>query len=316
MNAEHERTLAVRELTGVPLEVPWRTFGIIAQAIFFVLTCFGMFAFYQVFGESGIFTGAAAIALAEYLIRKRHWFRTGVESALWIGGLFAFISELPNSGKPEALLLLAAASAIAGARVRNPLFGALAAGLVMHYAEQKWDAGVLVALIFAAVSIALLARTWWRPSTEWLWIAIAIVLPLAGYAEADAKWRTFTIILYAAIGAIALFAAIAKRHHAFFVAAAIGFTIATIELARELPIVLEAKLAIAGAFLLAASLVLSRWLRDRMRGFVATKESLTKADELLEIAATLATAPASPEKIGREGGGGEFGGAGASGGYE
>jgi len=316
MNAEHERMLAVRELTGVPMDVPWRTFGLFVQIVFFVLTCVGMYAFYAAFHDNGILTGIVSLALAEYLIRKRHWFRTGVESALWIGGLFAFISELPNSGKPEAFLLLAAAAAIAGARVRNPLFGALAAVLTAHYFEKKWDLGVLSALIAAALALAMLWRTWRRPSTEWLWIAIALILPLAGWAEADRQWRTTTIALYAGFGAIAFIAAILKRHHAFLFAAAIGFTVAAIEFARDLTMPLEAKLAIGGAFLLTLSLILSRLLRDRTKGFVATKEEFTKADALVEIAATLSLAPAAPENpAGRPGGGGDFGGAGASGSF-
>jgi hypothetical protein len=290
-----------------------RTYGLFAQVIFFVLTCGAMYAFYEVFGENGILTGVVALALAEYLINRWRWWRTGVESALWLGGFFAFISELPSSGKPEALLVLAAASAIAGARVRNPLFGALAAGLTMHYFEKKWDLGVLFALAGATFAVALLCRTWQRPSTEWLLIAIALILPLAGYAEADRKWHATTIAMYAAFGAIAFTAAILKRHHAFFLAAAIGFAVAAIELAIELPLLLEAKLAIGGAFLLSLSLTISRLLRDRTRGFVATKENLTKADDLLEIAATISVGTPTEPPAARESGGGDFGGAGASG---
>jgi uncharacterized membrane protein YgcG len=189
----------------------------------------------------------------------------------------------------------------------------------MHYFERKWDLGVLFALIVATIAIVLLSRVWRRPSTEWLFIAIALALPLAGYAEADAAWRWTTIALYAAFGVIAFGFAIAKRHHAFFLAAAIGFTIASLELGRELSmIVLEAKLAIGGAFLLALSLVVSRLLRDHTRGFVATREKLTTADDVLAIAATIAMQPAhhtSNVTTSREGGGGEFGGAGASGDY-
>lgn len=320
MNVEHERALAVREFTGVAVDVPWRAYNLFAQAVFFVITCLGVFALYKAVGDNGIVTGVAALALAEYLIRRQRWFRTGVESALWIGALFALISELPNSGKPEAMLVLGAAAAIAGARVRNPLFGALAAGFAMHYFERKWDLGVLFALAVATIAIVLLSRTWRRPSTEWLFIAIALTQPLAGYAEADAKWRWTTIALYAAFGAIALTFAIAKRHHAFFLAAAIGFTIASIDLGRELTMLaLEAKLAIAGAFLLASSLLVARMLRGRTRGFVSTHETITKADDALAIAATLAMQPAhhstSNVTTTREDGGGEFGGAGASGDY-
>jgi hypothetical protein len=320
MNAEHERALAVRELTGVAVDVPWRAYNLFAQVVFFLMTCVGMYTLDKAVGDNGIITGVVALALAEYLIRRHRWFRTGVESALWIGALFAFISELPNSGKPEAMLVLGAAAAIAGARVRNPLFGALAAGFAMHYFERKWDLGVLFALVVATIAIVLLSRVWRRPSTEWLFIAIALTQPLAGYAEADAAWRWTTIVLYAAFGGLAFAFAIAKRHHAFFLAAAIGFAIASIELGRELSMLaLEAKLAIGGAFLLALSLIVARALRGRTRGFVSTHETITKADDALAIAATLAMQPghhsSSNVTTSRERGGGEFGGAGASGDY-
>jgi hypothetical protein len=310
MRVADERALAVRELTGLPLEVPWRVYGLFPQVVFFVLACCAVVAACALFG--GIVTGVLALALAEVLIRRYRWGRTGVEAALWLGGLFALISELPHSGQPEALLVMAAAAAVAGARVRNPLFGALAAGLVMYYFEKRWDLGVLFALIAAAIAIALVCRSWQRPSTEWLFILIAVAMPLAGYGEADAKWRTVTIVLYAAFGVLALLAAIARPHHAFFLAAAEGFAVAAFELAREIAAPLEAKLAIGGAFLLALSLLVSRALRGRTRGFVTTKERLTNAGDLLEIAGAISIS--SPEQPAtRESGGGQFGGAGASG---
>ncbi len=313
MRVEHERALAVRDRTGLAVNVPWKTYGLFPQVIFFLLTCGALFAFHRIVFESGIITGVAALALAEYLIHRHRWYRTGVEAALWLGGLFAFISDLPNSGKPEAMLVLAAAAAIAGARLRHPIFGALAAGLVMHYFEKKWDLGVLAALIIAVSAIVLLCRTWQRPSNEWLFILIAITLPCAGWAEADAKWRTVTIALYAAFGVIAFIAAIVKPHHAFFLAAAEGFAVAAIELADELDAPPEVALGIGGALLLSLSLIVSRMLRDRTRGFVSTKEQLPAADAI-EIAGAISISPPA-QPAARESGGGQFGGAGASGNF-
>src|SRR6185436_13633736 len=299
MNTAHERALALKRRYGVAVEdVPWRTYGVLAQLVLFALTCAGVAALYWFLpGAKGTLTAIIAIALAEYLIRVRRWFFTGVESGLWLAGLFAALSDLPRTGMPEALLLLAAASAVAGARVRNPLFGALAAGLAMHYLETRFDLGVLFALACGVLALAALCRTWQRPSTEWLLIAIAVLLPLAGYAKADAKWRTVTIALYAAYGAFALTLAILKRHHAFFAAAGVGLAVAAIELARIIDLPGEAKFAVAGALLLGISLALSRALRNRTTGFTSTKE--TTGDNLLEIAATIAIQPhdvaAAPE---------------------
>jgi hypothetical protein len=161
--------------------------------------------------------------------------------------------------------------------------------------------------------VLALCREWRRPSNEWLFIAIALILPLAGYAEADPKWRSTTIALYVAFGVLGLMLAIVKRHHALFFAAAIGFAIAGIELARAIDVPLEAKLAAGGALLLLLALIVARMLRDRTHGFVLKEETLTGEDELLEIAATIAAAPSQNPPEGRPQGDGSFGGAGATG---
>lgn len=325
MNVEHERNLQLRaRLKGTPaaaqLEVPWRTNGIVAQCFFFFLACVALGAFYGMVHvldvpRPGLVTGAAAIVLAEVLIARR-WFYTGVEAALWIGGVFALISELPSSGTPESMLVLAAASAIAGARVRNPVFGALAAIFVMLYFERRFDLGVLCALVIALASCIALLRTWRRPTTEGLWIALALVMPIAGRFTAGTNWRTTTIVLYAIFGGIALFLAITRRHHAYFLSAMIALAIAITDVVEKIQAPPEAKMAIAGAVLLALAFAISRTLRDRTDGFVLTPIALTPIDDAAELAATLTLQPATqPPAAQPASGGGSFGGAGASGDY-
>ena len=339
MNAEHERAKALRERSeswrkdglidaakesalAAELAHPWRTHGFIVQAVFFVLTALAMGAFYlllEAFDLPGnVLLGAISIALAEVLIGKYRWHGTGVEAALWLGGVFSLITSLPNSGKPEAFLVLVAGAAIAGARLRNPLFGALAAVLLTVYLEERFDLGLLAALLIAAGALLALLRTWKRPSTEWLFIVLLLVLPIAGRFEADDEWRRLTIALYAAFGAACLVAALLKKHHALFLAAALGLGIAATDFARTLFAPAEAKLFAAGAFLLVASWIVSRALRDNTSGFVATPARLTTADEELQIAATVIATPPSggqsePIAETRPQGSGSFGGAGATG---
>lgn len=326
MNVQHERNLHLRaRLHGTPaaaqLEVPWRTNGIVAQCFFFVLSCIALGAFYGLMHildvpRPGLVTGVAAIVLAEVLIARR-WFFTGVEAALWIGGVFALISELPSSGKPEAMLVLAAASAIAGARVRNPLFGAVAAVFVMLYFEKRFDLGVLCAWVIALASCIALLRTWRRPTTEGLWIALALVLPVAGRFTADPHWRTVTIILYTIFGGAVLILAVTRRHHALFLSAMIALAIASADAVEQIQAPPEAKLAIAGAVLLGIAFAVSRTLRDRTYGFVLTPVALTPVDDAMELGATLTLQPAGPPPAepAPAPGGGSFGGAGASGDY-
>jgi len=334
MNVTEERNAVLREQlidAGVDravvahLESSWRSHGIVVQCVFFFLTCIGIVALYglcNVIGIAGegVVVGIASLGLAEMLIRDRRWFGTGVEAALWIGGLIALITELPNSGKPEAMLVFAAAFAIAGARVRNPIFGAAAAIFVVVYAEKKFDLGVLTALAIAGVAVLALLRTWRRPSTEWLWIVLAIALPVAGRFTADDRWQLVTIALYALFGVFALLLAFLYRHHALFFAAAAGLTIAGIDIGRRITTPLEVKLALAGASLLGISWLVARLLRDRTIGLVATPVKLTQADDALEVAGALGAAHVSRAEPSqnvdaRPEGEGGFGGAGASGDY-
>lgn len=329
MNAEHERNDSVRALLArerllrpeieAELPQPWRTNGLVVRIVFFVLTlialgAFAIFCHLLGLGNPGFTTCITAIATAEYLIRIRRWFATGVENALWLGGVIAFISELPNSGEPEALLVIAAGCAVAGARVRNPLFGAAAAISIASYFESRFDLGVLAALVIATIALLASLRTWRRPSTEWLFIAIALSLPIAGITQADVQWRVVTIALYFAFALLALLLGLTRRHHAFFLASMIGAAIATTELFELLPLFNEAKLAIAGALLLAIAFAITRALRERTQGFVLTPSKLTPIDDELELAATMSLKPESGAPAeGPKGGGGSFGGAGASG---
>jgi len=318
MKLEHERALMLGAILPDAAKVPHRTHGILLRATLFVLTLIGVLGLYFFLDHlrthrEGLITGILAIALAEYLIHARRWYWTGVEEALWIGGVYSLISELPSSGRPEAMLVLGAAAAIAGARVRNPLFGALAAGFFAYYFERRFDLGVVAALGIALIAAFALLRTWRRPSNEFLCIAIAITLPIVGYFAADADWRNATIALYAAFGVVTFFLAIRYRHHALFLAGGIGVAIAAIEFARTLDLRMEAKLAAGGALLLAGSWIVSRALRDRTTGIVASPAKLTAFDDEVEIAATVALPQQEFEP--KVESGGEFGGAGATGKY-
>jgi len=331
MKVQEERNYVLRErLRGrklltppvaAQLDVPSRTNGVLVQCVFFLLAALAAGAFFGLCHAlgvplPGVIAGAVCIAVAEYLIGVKRWFFTGVEAALWLGGLLAIISELPHSGRPESLLVVGTVFALAGARVRNPLLGAAAAVLVVAYAE-RFDRGAVIALLLGVAALLALLRTWRRPSTEWLFAACALILPVAGWICADARWRTLTILLFLAYGALALVLGLRKRHHIFFLAALIGLTVAVTESRNYIHIPAEAWLAIAGALLLLIAYAVTRALRGHERGLVLTPEDLTGIDETLQIAATLALKPESsappPPEPGFEAGGGTFGGAGASG---
>jgi hypothetical protein len=305
--------------------IPWKSHRLVVQAVFFVLAVIGVATFYGFLAAvrlpgKGFIAGVAAIALAEFLIRERRWFGTGVEAALWLGGVIALITELPSSGKPESLLVIALGVGLAGMRVRNPLFGAGAAVLVVAWAEWRFDLGFIAGLAIAGTALVALTRAWRRPSTEWLWISLAVVLPVAAWFAAGAEWRPMTIALCAAFALVALALALTLRHHAFFASAAIGLTLAIASIAQARDARPEIVFAISGAFLLATSLAVSRALRGRREGFVLTPLRVAVIDDdVLSIGGALgashATAASGPAGETRPQGDGGFGGAGATGSF-
>ena len=319
-----ERALELRARGfDAPMEIAWRRNSMFLSIVFFVLTAIAMIATYGFFKlvdipGAGFITAAICLALAEWLIRRRYFFGTGIESALWLGGLFAFIFGLPGEGRVEALLLFAAAAAVAGFRVRNALFGALAAAFVIAYVLNKAEA---VGAAFVAIAIALtagvaLARRWQRPSTEALFVVLTILPPIAAAFGSVNKLAPWWAGLFAVIAAVMLALGLRLRSHAPLIAAAVNGAnaIAILTVHELIPLEPEWRLMIGGATMLAASTAIARSLRGHNRGIVTTPSSLTKIDEELQMLGTVVaqphveTQPSTPE-------GGRFGGAGSTGEY-
>src|SRR6185295_4327833 len=127
----------------------------------------------------------SCLGCAEFLIYAYHFERTGVESALWLAGLFAFIISLPSQNRPEAILAFAGAAMVAGARLRNAVFIALAAVLVDFYVDKKFHdarATLAFALVLTAIAAVALLREWRRPSTELMLSLLVVVMPATAYA--------------------------------------------------------------------------------------------------------------------------------------
>ena len=321
-SASDERALELRARGfNAPMEVMWYRTSFGLSIVFFVLTSIAVFATFLFWKAiempgGGYVTAAISLVFAEWLIRTRHFFGTGIESALWLGGLFALIFGLPGEGSPEVLLLLAAASAFAGWRVRNAVLGGLAGALAIGYflAKQDFVIAIVAAILVTLFAVAAVARKWQRPSTEALWMVLAIVsTPVATLGvlrRIEPWWSVVFILLAAALIAIGL----KLRSHTPLIASAVNAVIAVSILATYdlLPLVVEWRLVIAGAALLAASALIARQLRGRTTGIVTSPDSLTKADDDLQILATIAAQP-HVEVQPATSEGGRFGGAGSTG---
>lgn len=329
--AEERAMLLHREIPESKAKLPtrWRQNGPILSLVFFVLTCVGvvaLYGFFSLLGGEGVFTAVLCIGLAEYLILGRRFFGTGVESALWIGGLFAFLiyafSNTQWQFRQETFLLFALAAAVAGVRLRNAWFGAMACALVIGYLISRDQDLVALgfSLALAAGSMFLLGRPWKRPSTERLLVLILLTAPILGAIAGFRFLPRDLFVPYLCFAGICFTAGILLRHHAPLLAGFVGIALTVIAARHLLPWTLEWQLIAGGAILLAVAAVITRALRDRTTGIVTTPANLTPYDEALQIGATIALTPATqathPEAgpaPQRPAGGGSFGGAGSTG---
>lgn len=311
----------------------WKTNGPVAAIVFFALTAFAGSSFYglmSIFGApAGLVTGVLPLALAELLIRNAKLFGTGVESALWIGGLCSLITSLPGKGSSEVLLLFAAAAAGAGVRLRNPFFGLIAALLGVVYlaietgtAETFWRGEAAgAALCIGVIAISALLRTWRRPSTESLFAMLAIAMPLAGYVageiESPETLDGTAVAAFLLLGAGAVLLGIRKRHHAILDSGLVMLGCAIVECRDLTRLSGEMKLILIGTVLFGVAAVLGRRLRDASEGLVVTRTRELLPPVLQQATVFVLSNPAASEPAGGLAeGGGSFGGGGASGGFE
>ena len=273
---------------------------------YFVATSIGLVAAYFLVG--GVATGLIALGVAELLIRQAKLGGSGIDAALWLGGLVALIAAIPSHGQPEGLLLIAAAAAIAGARVRNPWFGGLAVVAALFYLDQKHLGAMTIAAIAQAVAIAaalLRARTWRLESTDRLFGAMAIAAPLTQYRDI---WP-----IDLAGGAIVLAIALKLRDRMLLVAAAISIAIAATDFGHHVDYAVEWELILAGVALVAIAVAVTRALRNRTSGIVLTPGAKAHYEDVATILLAPHHAAASSSDSARfEGGGGDAGGAGAT----
>ncbi|MEA2235685.1 MAG: hypothetical protein QOC81_409 [Thermoanaerobaculia bacterium] len=340
-SVEDERTEELRHL-NVPgvAATPWRHNGVMLRIVFGILAIVALAALFGFFAVLSMpkewLTGLIAIGTAEWLIRRHHFFATGLESALWISGAFVLIFTLPSSGKIEAILVFALAAGLAGWRMRDAFFGVIAAVLVIAYVAAKWQSVPLVmiaASILALTAAVALRRAWQRPSTNWLLAGIALVMPPAGYA-ATIFLRIFhnfatslPLAMILAVTAILLLAmGVLWRDRVLLISGTISVALAAVELQDRVDLSMEAKLIAFGLAFIAAGAILARALRGATRGFVTTPVRVAAYDDAMQIGGIIAIAPHGDHAAAHDAGGPQladsasptdksFGGAGAGGGF-
>ena len=342
-----ERTGGWRS-TGPLARIALFALGFVAAALLFGVLGFGSETML-------LTAGLSATLAAEWLAVRKRLYASGIEEGLTAAGFLMIglwiaveILPAPNGGNTSLhMLVVIAAVGAAGLRRLNAFVTTCAVLGLVHWVGSTGLADTLDVAIgkgmtafvagcaLAALALALGAREYRRPShdrmLDW-WVA---TLPIAAYAQSPriaeleaagvangaGTSRLLVVALLLVLGAMMLTAGLKRRRHAplwGFLGCAAALAI---ELRAAVPVAPETWLIAWGLIVLVAGVTLDRYLRESRGGL--TSAPLTKGEgplDLLQIAgsALLAhrAAPEAPSaEPGFEGGGGKFGGGGASGRY-
>ncbi|MGB7904239.1 MAG: hypothetical protein WCF43_06065 [Steroidobacteraceae bacterium] len=298
--------------------------------------------------------GLVAVLAAEWLTVTRRLHASGVEEGLCLAGFLLvglWITTLiaPRAGyaigSVGTLVLIAAAGA-AGLRRLNPLVTTGAVVAFVYWAgstataraiDQAIGGGVTaltVGCALAALALALGAREYRRPSHDRMLDWLVATLPIAAYARhatpdayevlrspGDGTSQLATAVLLFALGAAMLFLGLRRRRHAPLLGFMGCLACLAVELRQVTTLATETWLMLYGFAALVAGVALDRYLRQPRNGL--TSAALTRHEgplDLLQTAGAAALAQrAAPESPRPEppvtGGGGRFGGGGATGSY-
>jgi len=318
----------------------WRTASLPSRCTFFVLglVAAGMIAIIaERLGPAGalVTAGLVSIAVAEWLILSRRHFWSGIEEALGVAGLTMLAFECWSRvgwSESAGARFVCAALAIAGLRLLNPLFTTLAVlAFVVALDAPPLGSGLLCYGIGIAALIAGGYR-FRRPSHDLMLDWLVVVMPIAGYlwSASRGSLSVATDYLHAtpsawivplcplAFAGVALAVGLSRRVHAPIVAFMLCGACTAYELRRLTGLALETRLIVWGCVLLLVSIILDRYLREA-RGGITSRKVRDRDDsaEILGIAGSAVLTPHSPPKAepSFEGGGGRFGGGGATGQY-
>jgi hypothetical protein len=299
--------------------------------------------------------GLVAALVAEWLTVANRLHASGIEEGLCVAGFLmigVWITTLiaPKSGyvigTVEVLVLITAAGA-AGLRLLNPVVTAGAVIAFVYWVgstaiargfDQEIGGGVTalaVGCALAALALALGAREYRRPSHDRMLDWLVATLPFVAYAQ-SAAWNAYeawhgpggggagrlaTAVLLFALGAAMLFMGLRRRRHAPLLGFMGCVACLAVELRQAITLATETWLMLYGFVAIAAGVALDRYLRQPRNGL--TSAALTRHAGPLDLlqtagAALLAqrTVPESPRpEPPVTGGGGRFGGGGATGSY-
>ncbi len=334
--------------TGPLARVALFALGFIAAALLFGVLGFGSEAMLLV-------AGLAATLAAEWLTVQKRLYASGIEEGLTVAGflmigLWIAVELLPAPGRGDSSLhtfVVIAALGAAGLRRLNAFVTTCAViGFVYWFGSTGFAdtqdevigdgmTAFAAGCALAGVALALGGREYRRPSHDRMLDWMVATLPIAAYAQypraaafeaaavanAAGTTRVLAVALLLVLGAALLVIGLRRRRHPplwGFLGCAVALAV---ELRAAVPVAPETWLIAWGLAALVAGVALDRYLRAPRSGL--TSASLAKTEgplDLLQVAGSALLAHrAAPEapfvEPGFEGGGGRFGGGGATGHY-
>jgi hypothetical protein len=300
-----------------------------------------------------LIAGGVAAFAAESLARGKRLFASGIEEGLCLGGwmllagwaltLFDSFGFANDSLFPPVLI---GAAAAAGLRLLNPFITTVAVIEFVRWLGSKvaeWPmftpvgasiATLVIGCALAAVALWLGGRHYERPSHDRMLDWLVASLPILSYID-SAPWMVFNagyaahaghgswlpILILAVLGLVMLITALRRRRHAPLVGF-MGCVVAVgLELRFAVALPTEVWLIGYGLAALIVGVALDRYLREPRDGF--TSQPLSDSESPLDVLQTAGAAvlthsshTAAPQPDASvAGGGGRFGGGGASGSY-
>lgn len=311
---------------------PWKSFPFLPRAGLFLLTFLvGAAATFLADATAStvgpLVAGAALVAIAEHLIARMGFFRTGIEEGLWCIGLIAIILQAFELGESALLLavwlpFVAAVACLAlSIRLLHTLLFLAGAALLVWWTADFFDSRALAAaaVLLAAGTLALAIHL--RPAERPFRASASGWLALGAPAIAWAMLRENHLVAAYAVasGAAAAWLAAGVRWRSRFAlaggalaAAAFGY-----ELIEPRVWLVEWKILAGGLAAFAIAIAIERFLRTPRGGFTSEALDSDAEPRLFEMAAVAAVAPpgAAARAEGLGGDGGKFGGGGATGEY-
>jgi hypothetical protein len=343
-----ERTGGWRS-TGTLARIALFVLGLVAAALLFGIMGFGTGT------VTLLFAGLIAAFAAESLAASKRLFASGIEEGLCLGGwlllggwVVSVLDSMPGLGVETIVTpVMIAVAGAAGLRLLNPFITTVAAISFVRWvgwSSADWPVAGgaattgLVTLLFgcalAALALWLGGRTWQRPSHDRMLDWLVAALPIASYAQLSfwmqldlsnearmASGRLWPVLVLAVLGAAMLWTGLRRRRHAPL----LGFMGCVVCIAVELRFAAgfstETWLIGYGLAALVVGVALDRYLREPRNGVTSAPLSSREGPlDLLQTAGAAALAPRATIDVptaesGMTGGGGRFGGGGASGSY-